>query len=96
MDEQATGRFRVVVEEGVPLGDLYELEQMTYYHVADRQSGQTVLIFEGRLEAGFSPDTGLWDDYRLSGMREVRVAEGERSVIMKNGDGHEETVSLPE
>jgi hypothetical protein len=96
MSEEAAGRFEVVVEEGVPHGDLYELEQTTHYRVVDRRTGQTVLTFEGRLEAGLSPNTGLWDGYRLSGVREVCIAPDTRSVIVKHCDGHEETVSLPE
>jgi hypothetical protein len=96
MSEQAERRFEVVVEEGVPHGDLYELEQTTYYHVVDRQSGKTVLTFEGSLEASLSTDTGLWDGYCLSGVREVSLATDERSVVVSYHDGTEETIQIGE
>lgn len=96
MSEQAVQRFEVVAEEGVPRGDLYELEQTTYYHVVDRQTGWIVLTFEGRLESSLSTDTGLWDDYRVSGVGEVCISPDERSVVVKYCNGREETVQLPE
>lgn len=96
MDEQTEGRFKVIVEEGVPRGDLYELEQTSYCYVVDRQTGRIVLTFEGRLESSLSTDTGLWDDYRVSGVGEVCISPDERSAIVKYCDGREETVQLPE
>ena len=96
MSDQVERRFEVVVEEGVPRGNLYELEQTTYYLVIDRHSGQTVLTIEGRLDATLSTDTGLWGDYRLSGVREISIAEDDRSILAKYYDGREETVPLPE
>jgi len=94
MDEQAPRRFEVVVEEGLLRGDLYALEQTTCFRVVNRLSGQTVLTFEGRLEAGLSTDTGQWEDFRASGVCAVTIAEDERSVLLKYHDGHEETVRL--
>jgi hypothetical protein len=96
LDEQAAGRFEVVVEHGVPHGDLYELEQTTYHHVVDRLLNQAVMTFEGLMEASLSPETGLWDDYRFFGVCEVDIAADERSVIVKYCDGHEESVPLLE
>jgi hypothetical protein len=96
LDEQTASRFKVVVEQGVPHGDLYELEQATHYHVIDRHSDRVVVTFEGQLEASLSRDTGLWDDYRLSGVCEVGIAPDERSVTVKYHDGREESVALPE
>ena len=100
MEEAATnepaGRFEVVEEKGSPRGDLYELEQKTYYHVVDRYSGQVVMTFEALMEASLSRDTGMWDDYFFSGAREVTVAPDGRSVIVKHHDGLEETLPLPQ
>ena len=96
MSDQVARRFGVVVEEGVPHGNLYELEQTTYYHVVDRHSGQTVLTLEGRLDATLSTDTGLWNDYRISGVCEISIAEDDRSILAKYCDGREEIVALPE
>lgn len=90
-----TGRFEVVVVPGSPRGDLYELEQKTYYQVVDRQSNQIILVFESLMEASLSPDTGMWDDYTFSGVREVTIAPDEQSVIVKYHDGAEERVPLP-
>ncbi|HNS52601.1 MAG TPA: hypothetical protein PKO09_15650 [Anaerolineae bacterium] len=96
MLEPETGRFEVVVEEGVPRGDLYELEQMIYHHVVDRWTGQTVLTFVGKLEASLSTEAGLWDGYHLSGVRGVCIAEDGRSALVRHGDGREERVPLTE
>jgi len=96
MSDQVERRFKVVVEEGVPRGGLYELEQTTYFHVVDRHTDQTVLTFEGRLDASLSTETGLWDDYRISGVSEISIAEDDRSVLALYCDGREETVPLPE
>jgi len=96
MGEQLPGRFEVVVESGPPRGDLYELEQRTYYQVVDRHSNQIVLVFESLMEASLSTDTGMWDDYRFRGVREVIVAPDEESVIVKYHDGSEEMVPLPQ
>jgi len=95
MRSQQADRFEVVVEEGSPHGGLYELEQTTYYKVVDRHSGQVVLTFEGQMEASLSTTTGMWEDYHLSGVCEVRIAPDEQSVVVKYYDGGEETVPLP-
>jgi hypothetical protein len=94
-EQQPIGRFQVVVEEGPPRGDLYELEQTTTFRVVDRASGDVILTFRGLLEASFSRDTGLWDDYSTSGVREVILAPNEDSVTVRYHDGREERVSLP-
>jgi hypothetical protein len=93
--EQQTGRFEVVVEDGYPHGGLYELEQTTYYKVIDRHSGEVVMTFEGQLEASLSTTSGMWEDYRLSGVCEVSIAPDEQSVIVKYCEGREEPVPLP-
>jgi len=89
-------RFEIVVEEGVPHGDLFELEQTTFYRVVDRQSNRVIVSFEGMMEASLSPETGLWADSRLSGVCEVSVVPGERAVYVRYYDGREESVPLLE
>ena len=90
------GRFELLVEEGSPHGGLYELEQTTYYRVIDRRSDEVVMAFEGEMEASLSTTTGMWDDYRFSGVREVLIAPDEQSVLVRYYDGREETVPLPQ
>jgi len=96
MGKQGADRFEVVVEQGSSRGDLYELEQKTYYQVVDRHSNQIMLVFESLMEASLSTSTGLWDDYRFTGVCEVSIAPDEQSVIVKYHDGLVETVPLPE
>jgi 3-methyladenine DNA glycosylase AlkD len=95
MDEQQMSRFEVVVEQGSPHGDLYELEQTTYYQVVDRHSKQIVMVFECQMEASLSRTTGMWDDYQFTGAVDVRIAPDGQSVLVKYHDGHEEIVPLP-
>jgi hypothetical protein len=96
MDEQRAGRFEVLVEEGPPRGDLYELEQTTYYRVVDTHLKEVVMTFQGEMEASLSTTTGMWDDHRFYGVCGVTIAPDERSVIVKYCDGREEAVLLPE
>lgn len=95
MGEQRTRRFEVQVEEGAPHGGLYELEQTTYYRVVDRESGEVVMAFRGEMEASLSTETGMWDDYRFSGVCEVTIANDEQSVNVRYHDGREETEEIP-
>jgi hypothetical protein len=85
----------VVVEEGPPHGDLYELEQTTYYRVVDTRSNEVVMTFRGEMEASLSTSTGMWDDHHFSGVCELTIAPDEQSVIVKYCDGREEMVPLP-
>jgi len=94
MDEQVTGRFEVVVEKGPPRGDLFELEQKTYYHIVDRLSNEVIMTFVGEMEASLSTSTGMWDDYAFSGVCEVAIAPDEQSVIVTYCDGRQETMTL--
>ncbi len=96
MSEPEASRFEVVVEKGSPRGDLYELEEKTYYHVVDRQSQEVIMTFEELMEASLSTDTGLWDDYAFSGAAEVRIAPDGLAVTIRYHDGVEETVPLPQ
>ncbi|MCP4541419.1 MAG: hypothetical protein GY832_30180 [Chloroflexi bacterium] len=96
MSEQPKSRFEVVVKEGPPHGDLYELEQTTYYQVVDMRSKEVVMTFQGEMEASLSTSSGSWDDHHFSGVREVIIAPDEQSVIVKYYDDREEIVPLPE
>jgi len=96
MSEQPTGRFRLVVEEGAPHGDLYELEQTTYYNVVDTRSGEVVMTFRGEMQASLSRSTGMWDDHSFCGVCEVAIAPDEQSVLVRHCDRREETVPLPQ
>jgi hypothetical protein len=93
--EQQKGRFEVVVERGSPHGGLYELEQTIYYQVVDRQLREIILTFECEMEASLSSTTGMWDDYRFSGVCEVSITPDERWVVVLHCDGREEMVPLP-
>ena len=94
MVAQPLTRFEVVVQQGPPHGDLYELEQTTYYHVVDRHTQQVVMRFQSEMEASLSTDSGLWDDCRFSGVCEVVIAPDETAVMVRYCDGREERVEL--
>ncbi len=96
MKPKQESRFAVFVEEGPPRGGLYALEQTTYHRVVDTRTQEVVMTFRGELEASFSATTGTWEDYRVSGVREVVMAPDARSVIVKYHDGREESVVLEE
>ena len=93
MSQPPATRYEVQVEEGAGHGDLYELEQTTYYRVIDTRSQSVVLTFEGELSASFSG--GQWTDYAYGGVCEVSVAPDEQAVRVKYYGGREETVPLP-
>jgi hypothetical protein len=96
MTEPTSGRFEVVEKKGSPRGDLFELEQRTYYYVVDRQTDEIIMTFEALMEASLSRDTGMWDDYVFTGVSEVIIAPDEQSVLVKHHDGLEETLPLPQ
>jgi len=87
-------RLTVEVEEGVPRGGLYALEQATYHKVVDSCSEEVLLTFEGRMEASLSTDTGIWEDAHYSGVYEVLIGPDERSVMVRYYDGREEVVPV--
>jgi hypothetical protein len=64
--------------------------------VVDAHSKQVVMTFQGEMEASLSTTTGIWDDYRFSGVCEVTIAPDEHSVNVRYYDGREETVPIPE
>lgn len=89
------GRYRVLVEEGPPRGDLYELEQTTTFRVVDARSNAVMLAFEGCFSARLSADTGLWADEAYTGALSVALMPDESAVIVRWADGREERVALP-
>jgi hypothetical protein len=91
MSEQP--RFRVEIEEGPAHGDLYELEQTTYFQVIDRVAGAAVMTFEGEMSARL--DGGVWSDHQYSGVRDVAIMPDQRFVRVSFHDGREETIPLP-
>ena len=89
-------RFEVRMVESPPRGDLYELEQTTYFHVVDLLADKTILKFQGEMEASLSRDTGLWEDHRYSGVCEVVISPDEKTALVKYYNGNQEFVALPE
>ena len=90
----ANTRFKVAVEEGPAHGDLYELEQTTFFRVIDTRTGAVVLAYEGEMSARY--DGVIWGDRRHSGVRDITLAPDERSVCIRYHDGREERVVLPD
>lgn len=95
MPPTPSARYAVHVEEGGSHGDLFELEQTTYYRVIDLRTGQVVLTFTGEMSASMSRGSGQWDDYQYGGARAVTLAPDERSVHVSYYGGQEEDVPLP-
>ena len=94
-EEAQRARFEIWVEQGPARGDLFELEQKTYFCVVDAATHQVLLTFEGLMEASLSRDTGLWDDYCFSGVREVDLTADGQSVTVQYCDGRAEIVAIP-
>ena len=86
-------RYRVEVEEGPAHGDLYELEQMTFFRVIDTCSNTVILAYAGEMSARL--DGGVWSDHQYSGVSDLIVAPDERSIRVKYHGGREEIVALP-
>ena len=95
MIEPGPGRYEIREEKGSPRGDLFELEQKTYYHVVDRYSEEIIMTFEALMEATLSRDDASWDNYEFTGAREVIISPDEESVTIRYFDGLEETLPLP-
>ncbi len=95
--KQTTVRFMVIVKEGAPHGDLYELEHYVYYNIVDRRTQHVIITFQGEMEATYSRTRGgMWDNYHCSaGVCDVTIAPDEQSVLVRYADGHEEVVPLP-
>jgi hypothetical protein len=95
MSEQPAGRYKVVDEKGAPRGDLFELEQRTYYYVVDTHTEEVVMSFVSLMEASLSRDNGMWDDYVFSGVREVVIAPDDQSVTVTYHGGLQEAFPIP-
>jgi hypothetical protein len=52
------------------------------------------MTFQSEMEASLSTDTGMWDDYRFSGVCDVTIARDEASVRVQYCNGSEETIAL--
>ena len=88
--------FVILIEEGPPHGGLYALEQTTTYRVMDARTNTVVLTCQGEMAASLSRETGTWEDYTFSGVREVAIAPDGRHAIVQHFDGREEAVQLEE
>lgn len=95
MPEPASDRFQVLVEDEAPRGGLYELEQVTCYRVVDHHSNEVIMTFCGLLEASLSADTGMWDDFRSTGVRDVAITPDGLAVVAQFADGRVEIHRLP-
>jgi len=95
MDTKPRGRYVVVIREGPPHGDLYELEQTIYFHVVDTETDEVVLRFQGEMRAALSTASGLWDNYDFAGVCDATLAPDGESVIVRTYGGGEEVVPIP-
>lgn len=86
----------VVVEKKAPRGDLYELEQKTIYQVMDMHCNKVVLVFEELMEASLSRDDGQWGNTQFTGVKEILVADDDKTVSVRYHDGQENVISLPQ
>jgi hypothetical protein len=94
MEQSKPERFIVQVVEGSPRGDLYELEQATFFHVIDTTTDQIILSFRGDMEASLSRETAQWEDAQYSGVRQVSISEDQQTVLVEYYDGKQELVNL--
>ena len=88
-------RYEVRVDKGPARGDLYELEQTTYYHIVDSLTDKIILTFREEMEASLSRDNGLWNDYNYSGVCEVLISPDDQNAIVRYHDGSNEFVAIP-
>jgi len=93
--EALNPRYVVQVEQGPPRGDLYELEQVTYFRVIDTRTGERIMTFRGDMEAGLSTDGEGWSDYSYAGVKKVLIASDQKAVCVQYHDGRAERVPLP-
>jgi hypothetical protein len=96
MQNPISKRFIVQIVEGPPRGDLFELEQATFFHIIDTTTDQIIFSYRGDMEASLSRDDGQWGDYYYSGVRQVTISEDQRTALIEYFDGNQEQVSLPE
>lgn len=89
-------KYTIRTEQGPARGDLYELEQKTYFHVVNVGSGKVVMTLEELMEASLSPENGSWDNYSYSGAKSVEINQEEGVVTVLYHNGNEERIPLPD
>ena len=89
-------RFIVKIIKDPPRGDLFELEQATFFQIIDTAVDQVIFSFRGDMEANLSRETAQWDDYHYSGVRQVTISKDQRTALVEYFDGIQEQISLPE
>lgn len=77
---EGRARWEVRVVEGPPHGDLYELEQDTFFNVIDRRNGRAVKTFTGHYDASFTT-SGTWGEGCSSGVQTVVIDEEGRCAF---------------
>lgn len=95
MQQRNPERYIVQVVEGSPRGDLYELEQATFFHIIDTQTDQIILSFRGDMESSLSRDTAQWENTHYSGVCNASISEDQRTVLVEYYDGTKELVYIP-
>ena len=95
MQQPNPERYIIQIIEGSPRGDLYELEQTTFFHVIDTTSDQIILSFRGEMEASLSRETAQWEDTHYSGVCRVTISEDQQTVLVEHFDGNQELFQLP-
>ena len=88
-------RYEVRTVQGPARGDLFELEQTTYFHVVDLLEDKIILTFREDMEASLSKDNGLWTDYHYSGVCEVVISADEQTALVNYHDGNQKFFSIP-
>jgi len=95
MQQSNPKRYIVQIVEAAPRGDLYELEQATFYHVIDTASDQIIWSFRGDMEATLSRETAQWENTQYSGVCKVTISEDQLTVLVEHYDGQSEQFTLP-
>lgn len=95
MEQPQETRYIVRIEEGPTRGDLFELEQATFFHIVDLFSGEVILTFRGDMEASLSRDNAQWDDYHYSGVSQVTISPDQKTARVEYFNRPEELVPLP-
>jgi hypothetical protein len=88
-------RYEVRTVQGSARGDLFELEQTSYFHVVDLFEDKIILTFREDVEASLSKDNGLWTDYHYSGVCEVVISADEQTALVKYHDGNRKFFTIP-
>ena len=95
MQQPNAERYVVQIVKGSPRGDLYELEQATFFHIFDTETDQIILSFRGDMEASLSRDTAQWENTQYSGVCNASISKDQRTVLVEHYDGTVELVDIP-